>query len=379
MKQKRILVVHSQLAQHGSERMMYEIIRILMNESVEVNVLTRPVGVRNQYYYHKLRELNVPILTRLITFRHFSYFTKHVRNSNGTVSSVVKSIYRCVANNLYFGLYERYDRIIVIGMETYCDSFAFMRGDKSKIRVHHVMHKFQQDRSYHREYDLDTLVVSDMRQHQEIRELLPNIALSLFPLPIDLRRHDTEEKKFPLRTEYGSHGPLRIGVVSRVKSDRPNEPIFRHFAALDAHCSAELHFFGSGNPDIYFKFFNEINLDRSKVVFHGHAESIVQSFRNFSIDVAWSVSMRESISYAAIEMISQGIPIFFINIGEKNLIKSKDLINFSDRESETVFFHKQLIKGKINLDYIRKDQFKFVEQSFSSEHLASILKDIYGL
>lgn len=379
MKHKRILVVHSQLAQHGSERMMYEIIRLLMNELVEVHVLTRPVGVRNQYYYHRLREINVPILTRLITFRHFSYLMKHIRNSNGTVSEIAKSIYRWIATSLYFGLYERYDRIIVIGMETYCDSFAFMRGDKSKIRVHHVMHKFQQDRSYHLEYDLDSLVVSDMRQHQEIGELLPDVALPLFPLPIDLRRHDIREKKFHLRSEYGHPSPLRIGVVSRVKSDRPNEPIFRHFAALAAHCSAELHFFGSGNPDIYSDFFKEINLDYRKVVFHGHAESIFHSFRDSCIDIAWSVSMRESISYAAIEMISYGIPIFFINIGDESSIYHQNLLKFFHKESETIFFHNQLIKGKIDLDYIRKGQFKFVEQNFSSEKLGIILKEIYDL
>jgi hypothetical protein len=379
MNKKRVLIVHSQLAQHGSEKLMYELAKLLVQQGLSVDVLVRPFRVRNQYYYPLLREIGIEVIQRLVTFRHVTFLFKSIRSSRGVAANLVRQIYAKFAELIYFRKARKYDRIVVIGMETYCDSFAFMLGDKSAIHVHHVMHRFQQERDYSIEYDLDRIIVVDDRQSSEIRESLPNIELFKFPLPFDLKNTSHNRTHHNFKLAFIQRKPIRIGVVSRVKLDRPNEPIFQHFAALKAVMPAELHIFGSGDPKIYYELLSDLNIEPFKVIFHGHAECIASSFDQIGIDIAWSVSMMGSISYAAIELITIGVPVFFINIGDKQAKNNGHAIHCAESETETIEFHQSLFENPDLLDGLVARERAHVHMTFDAVRLQNELKSMYGL
>lgn len=379
MNKKRILLVHSQLAQHGSEKLLYELAKLLVKQGFTVDVLVRPFAVRNQYYYPLLRQIGIGVIQRLVTFRHVTYLFKSLRSSTSWIALIFRWLYAIYAEITYFSKARAYDRIVIIGMETYCDTFRFMVGDKSFIHVHHVMHKFQQDRDYSKEYDLRHLIICDERQSNEINESLPKINRLMFPLPVDLHQMNSKIINRDYKTAFRQGKLIRIGVVSRIKIDRPNEPLIRHFAALSTIMPVELNFFGSGDPSIYSNLLCELKLSPKQIKFHGHTESIRSSFEEVGIDLAWSVSMMTSISYAALELITLGVPVFFINIGEKLLDPKSHAIQCSESECETIEFHQKLFRDPSEIDLIKDRQHAFVHQMNDAGLLGVKLKKLYGL
>lgn len=377
MTKHRFLIVHSQLVQHGSERLLYEIAKLLRSDGYVVDVLTRPFGASRQYYYTKLIQLGVGVIPRLVTFRHATYLFKWIRSSKGKPAMALRWLYGLLGRFTYFNLANDYGRVLVIGMETYCDSFRFMNGDKSNFFVHHVMHAFQQDRDYCDEYDLVKIIVHDARQREELSARLPKVRQISFPLLFDLGESSTTQINRNFKNVGCDCRKLRIGVVSRLQLDRPNEPIFRHFASLAVHISSELHFFGSGNLEIYTPLVTALGIDRSQVFFHGHAESISTRFTECEIDLGWSVSMSGSISYAAIELIAMGMPMFFINIGEQPPAGTFSGIKCSESEIETINFHKDFIAKPSMVDDIIAQQQTHVRDSFSTDRLRPEVLKIY--
>lgn len=375
---KNILIVHSQLNQHGSEKLLFEIIKLLKLKEFNVDVLTRPFFIKNQYYYNIINKMGINIVLKFITFRHITFFTKFARNKNNLSHRFFKNIYKYIGKKYFFHLYSKYDKIIIIGMETYCDSFYYMDGEKTKILVHHVMHQFQQERNYCEQFDLDRLIILDLQQEKEIKKYLPDINLIHFPLPINLNDY-SDFNYSNIKKQYTSIRKLKIGVVSRVVIDRPNEPIFVHFSKIANIIPAELHFFGRGDPKIYKSLLRSLGLDNNKIFFHGHSNSIIESFKKFEIDLAWSVSMNGSISYSAIEMIAMKIPVFFINIGDKSIYSYGNKLNIIESEDQTIEFHNNILKGKCDLKMVAESQFTFIANNFASENLLNKLLLAYDL
>lgn len=375
----RVLFVHSQLKQHGSEKLMYELARILKKNSIRFDVLTRPFFINNQYYFPLFKSLGSNIIKRLITMRHFTFLFRRYRNQpSHPITKFLRFIYKKIAYALYGQILEKYDRVIVIGMETYCDTVRFVNCRKDHIFVHHVMHAVQQERDYLQEYDLNHVIILDEQQRYELSNGAKQLKLSLFPLPVDFK-----DKRYSGRALTWKapcfRSKIKIGVVSRVKKDRPNEPIFVHFSWLLREFDAELHFFGDGDPDIYSELINNFGIPRSSIIFHGHTASIRESFYKNGISIAWSVTMAGSISYAAIDMIALGIPVFFINIGEPKGQTSGPNLEFSNSKEGTLNFHRALKNGTIVLDDVRRDQLQFVKARFDSASLSAKLMSIYGL
>jgi hypothetical protein len=371
--------VHSQLAQHGSEKLLYELAKLMIKQGLTVDVLVRPFFVRNQYYYPLLRKIGVSVIQRLLTFRHITFIFKSFRSSKSILAVLLRSLYSIYAEIAYFSKARTYDRIVIIGMETYCDTFRFMRGDKSFIYVHHVMHRFQQDRDYTQEYDLRHIIVCDERQNMEISESLPEIKRLMFPLPIDLKELSNKRISTDYQYAFKQGNLIRIGVVSRIKLDRPNEPIIRHFAALSKIMPVELNFFGSGDPAIYSDLLSELSLVPDKVRFHGHTDCISSSFEAVGIDIGWSVTMMGSISYAAIELIALGIPVFFINIGDKISEKNNQAVDYSESEVETIAFHHRLFRDSEQINLLMTLQHAHVHKMYDAELIGIKLKKFYDL
>jgi hypothetical protein len=106
---------------------------------------------------------------------------------------------------------------------------------------------------------------------------------------------------------------------------------------------------------------------------------MLQAITENGIDIAWSVSMGDSISYASIELIAGGVPVFFINIDERFVGKNCFDFICSKSQAETAEFHLNLREKREILSRMQLDQNRLVRQRYDSRSLAGYITKIYHL
>ena len=261
-KKIKILLVLSQLVQHGSERYLFEISKALDKNSFQVEVMTRKFFVKNHFYYKKLRSLNIPIHTKLISRRHLRFPIKKLYNKFSFLKKTVDWLHRLIIKFSYKNFFEQFDIIAVVGIETYCDALMPSLNKNNNVIIHHVNHQHQFSRNYFNECPQDKIVLLDEQQEKEIMlSKLSNATLFRFPLSMDLSdRPDLSHISKEI------NGKVRIGVVSRLFRDRPNEPLLKCFHGLIQQIDADLFFYGSGDSKLYDKLLDELKI-RDKVHF----------------------------------------------------------------------------------------------------------------
>lgn len=312
MKKSKILFVHSQLVQHGSERYLYELCKAIDKERFEVSVLTRFFMVRNNFYYSKLINIGCSIHTRLLSLRHLRYPVKYLYYRYDFVKCVIKTVHSSLIKIIYYNFFNKFDIIAVIGIETYCDSLAPILDKNKNVIIHHVTHQFQFERNYFDECKQSLFVINDEQQRQELNN--SNLSLpNLFFLPLPMLFDDCVN--IGLNIEFNK-SVTRLAVFSRLYKDRPNEPLFRCFSEYrKSNPNTELYFYGDGDPAQYIKLLITLNIANC-VFFMGHSKSISESILEDKIDILWLVSMGKSISYSSIEIAACGMPMVFWNLNE---------------------------------------------------------------
>lgn len=333
----RVLFVLSQLVQHGSERYLFEICQALDKERFTVEVMTRAFFVRHHYYYSKLLALGIPVHRKLISRRFFIYPIKRLYNASPLVRRLVTIAYRGVVPKWYGRFFSAYDVIGVVGIETYCDALTPVLDTYKNVVIHHVTHQYQFERNYFDECPQRMFVINDEQQELEIRNSRMNNAL-LYKLPLPMRLSTRAQLPTPMR---GPNQPARIGVVSRLFRDRPNEPLLRCFAAVLSRIDAVLYFYGGGDNKQYDALIDRLGI-RGKVIFMGHQEDLEGAIQRDQLSLIWLVSMGSSISYGSIEVASLGVPMVFWNLSthsHEEILAATDgaLQSFSDEEQFAEF------------------------------------------
>ena len=306
-----VLLVHSQLAQHGSERLLYELARLLTGQGHSVYVQTRPFFIKRQHYYPLLCELGVGIHRTLITRRHFSYLLRRIGCPQWVYEGCLKYLLECLYNFLTVHYYRKFDNLVFIGLETYCDSLGACGKSlelEAQTRVMHVMHKFQQDRDYLSEYRLKTLVCAEQVQVKEVYADRPDLETLVFTLPISV----SEPSNSYQRPKSGS--VIKLVVVSSLEQHRPNEIVFRYFAHVQSRFPVELHWFGGGDISRYKNIAAEIGCETNKIIFHGHVSNITERFDEIRGACFLQTAMLPTMNYAPIEIMLSKRPVFLINI-----------------------------------------------------------------
>jgi hypothetical protein len=349
---KSILFVHSQLAQHGSERLMFEISKILIASGHRVGVLTRPFGVTNQYYYSPLLKLGCTIHKKLITIRHIQYLLKPFKIKLHPLSGHFKFFYSLLSKLLLWKTIRDYDSVFVIGMETYCDSLGAMSINdinELEIEVFHVMHKFQQDRDYCSEYNLNEIVILDQKQKKELKSAMPQINCKMFPLIVDFKNLEKTNLYNTPKQKNVRKKTLNIAVISRLFSDRPNEIIFEYFSVLRSKFKLHLHWYGDGNKSLYDDLSKKLSVRSDDITFHGHSSDIQADLYRDAIDLCWQTCMGLSLNYAPIELMSQSFPVYLINIDPDFTSNEDHPCEIATTKQEAINFHENIM---LNLDYL---------------------------
>lgn len=351
-----VAIIHSQLKRHGSEKVLFEIAKNLKKEDVTVEVFVRPLFIKNQYYYKELKKIGIEIKKRFVTMRHLTYPLRKLY-IKWIPKTFIEYAYKIIASNLYVKKLKKYDKIIVIGMETYCDSILLIddKEMKRKVKVIHVMHAFQQERNYQTEYDLNEIIVIDEKQKKELISEDINLNISIMKLPFEMRKKNKNNINF-VKNEI-----LNIGVVSRLSLDRPNEIIFELYAQLkkiNNNKKIKLHWFGGGDISIYKDLLKKLGIE-NEIIFHGHING-VDNLKEYDINIFWQTCMGKSLNYAPIELISLSYPTLLINI-DKDLSFNSDKQVIVTNFTQLFDFHKDLNK---KLEMLIDINYEFVKSNY---------------
>jgi glycosyltransferase involved in cell wall biosynthesis len=372
----RIVFVLSQLVQHGSERFLFEICQALDKEQFEVEVLTRKYFVKRHYYYSKLRELGIPVHTKLISRRHLRYLIKRIYRKSVFVQKVISRLHSALIEREYDRFFDSFDVIAVIGIETYCDALRPLLDANRNVIIHHVSHEFQFERDYFAECPQDKIVTLDVQQEDEIRRSrLSRAEMFRFAVSMNL---SSRGKVPPPRLITGE--PIRIGVVSRLFRDRPNEPIFRCFAALLQEMTAILYFYGGGDKAQYDALLEELGI-QDKVRFMGHQEDLEIAIRRDNLALLWLVSMGPSLSYASIEVASLGMPMVFWNLSsmsyEEILAETDNALHSFSNIDRFVEFNRNVLADSSELATLGEKLRTFVRRKFEIANYIKALEHYY--
>lgn len=372
----RVLVVHSQLLQHGSERFLYEICKALDKGQFEVAILTRPFFVRNHFYYHELTKLGLRIHCRLVTRRHVRFPIKWLYDRSGVAKQLVGWFQQLMVRLFCRPLVEWADIISVIGIETYCDTFAPWLDASKKVVIHHMNHQFQFERNYFEECQQRRIVVLDDQQRMEVANSpLRGCEIFYFPLSMSLSNRATLPVTAPSLDRL-----VRFVVVSRLYKDRPNEPLFRCFAALSRVVKAELFFYGGGDPSLYAALLADLRIV-DKVMFRGHQSNLEEALSRDRPAVLWLVAMGSSISYGSVEVASFGLPMVFWNLShhsyEEILAMTDGALHAIADEAAFVKFNLSLLQDTMKLQEHADRLRQYVHSRFEISRYIASLEDYY--
>ncbi len=356
----KILFVHSQLVQHGSERYLYELCRALDKNIFEIHILTRFFLVKDNFYYSKLLEIGCEIHTKLLSVRHLRYPFKYLFNRYKFVRDITRFVHSFLIKIIYLNFFKKFDVIAVIGIETYCDALSPLLDNYKNIIIHHVNHQFQFERNYFDECQQKKIIISDEQQRIEITHSKMSDAVCYFlPLPIAF-----DEFSNVGLTKVFNRISTRVAVFSRLYKDRPNEPLFRCFSELKKIMpSAEMYFYGDGDRGQYKDLLNDLSILDS-VIFRGHSTSISDSIINDNIDVLWLVSMGKSISYSSIEISAYGMPMVFWNLNNIDkleiLVDTNGALNSFNNLKDFIDFNRKIFEDDEELRRIGQNLRNYV-------------------
>lgn len=348
----KILFVHSQLVQHGSERYLYELCKALDKDRFEIHVLTRFFLIRDNFYYPKLLDIGCEIHTKLLSLRHLRHPFKYFFNRYKFVRAFLRFLHTLLIKIIYYNFFQKFDVIAVIGIETYCDALAPLLDNHKNVIIHHVNHQFQFERNYFDECKQNNIIFSDDQQRNEILNSKMSDPICYFlPLPMSFDNYNN----IGLTKVFNSNC-IRVAVFSRLYKDRPNEPLFRCFSEFRKfNPNSELYFYGDGDSRQYINLLNELSILNS-VIFCGHSRSISDSIINDNIDILWLVSMGKSISYSSIEISAFGMPMVFWNLNEIDYLKilsdTNGAINSFNNLNEFIAFNLKISKDVNELSKI---------------------------
>lgn len=318
MSKIKVLFVVGSLYRAGAERFAYEVDKTLNKEMFETSILCLeneneiPKQWVARYYDKKHLALGTSIV-----------YTDRFRNqvSNKKKGLLARVFRRIFPNKKPFwkeSLYKYLDGFDVIhwmGEYTYIHSVSKSIHDKSLI---HMMSSRFQDEHLYSAFDHDQFhrFCTPFKDNEISFELyqFKNYDYLHIPLVLDLRGASRNWK-------YPKDQIKKIGIFTRLNSYKPLDPFFYAFQVLlDRIPDAELHIFGTGNPEIegMYKYLDRLGL-RDKVYFRGHQEDIVETAIKEKLSLSWFQGYNNDrpAGYAGIDICTTGVPLICWDFHQK--------------------------------------------------------------
>jgi glycosyltransferase involved in cell wall biosynthesis len=138
-----------------------------------------------------------------------------------------------------------------------------------------------------------------------------NFMHAFLPLSIDVKDAD-------IQWVYTDSPVKKIGIFTRLSSHKPLDPfIYAFHLLLEKFPDAELHVFGSGDPEKegMAAYVRHLHLN-DKVKFRGHAENLKETALNEKLSLVWFHAYHGIPGgFAGFDICTTGIPQLFWNFG----------------------------------------------------------------
>jgi glycosyltransferase involved in cell wall biosynthesis len=382
MTAKKVLFVVDTLAQHGAERYLYEISKILIKNGFKVDVYSiANLDGKASYYINSLEDIGVGIyLYNHLPFPHVENLI--ARRIVNTASYRLGNIFdkKFVQNKLDYNLLnflKSYDIVSIIKWEVYIQKRAIF--DAISHKKIHLMSGLNQyaDFPYNQLPENGThLVLMYPQQEQEFfqdRKIRSDFQIDVIPLIID--NTNWRNAYNPLKDNV-----LRLGIFSRIHYDQPT--IFSLFIAHELKnrgLNLELYFFGRHYDELFYKHYLktvEVLKMGSVVKFMGHIDNIPDAISKCNISLGLMNSLDSVVGYSSIELQSSGLPIVFFNVSNTGYANN-DFPIILNTIKELCDKIEELWKSN-SLHLLSEKTFSFSKEMYGTEHNEASVLSIFS-
>jgi hypothetical protein len=307
---KKILFIVAEFWQAGGERQTFEIINNLINENIDIEILSlRALNSdksKDDYYYQKYIDLKIKIhFLDNIPINYKPKIKERVLNK--------LSIKKLPSpNHLLIDFFSPYERVFFMGEYTLPVIERFLTNSiLEKTYVFIQFSVFQVPDNYLK-YDKNKCYkfISGFNETEILTELSEFTGYKHFFFPLSI----TLEKKAVYSN--WNNGIKRIGLFTRITVNKPLDVFF--YALHVMLCEGEkieLHIFGdcSENMQIIENCLAYLNI-KNYVFFHGHQLNMTQAAIDYKIDLVWFHSYYGAPGgYASFDLSNIGVPQLFWN------------------------------------------------------------------
>ena len=383
MSKKKVLFVVDTLAQHGAERYLYEIVKILIKNNFYVSVYSIvELSGDSAYYVDILKDLGVEI--------YFKSELTHPAINNPIIKKIVNSFSYRVANKLnplyvkdkiknnFMNTMHSYDIVSIIKWEVYIkDIISFDSISHKKIHILSAITQYV-DYPYSNlpKGKTDFIVMYPEQVNEVLNNRQKREDINFFTIPLLIDNY-----YWPNRYNPKNDGVLRIGIFSRIQYDQPTIFILSIIHELKIrNIPVVLYFFGRYYDEKFYKHYiktAEILKVSKDVKFMGHVEDLAEAIELNHLDIGVMNAFDSFVGYSSIELQSHGLPVIFFNITNSGYSSEYPIIHNTIPEVSDSIEH--LWKDKSKLKKMSERTFLFAKEQYGSESNTKKVIAIYDL
>ena len=375
----RVLFVMRHLGQGCAERFLFEVVNDLSPRGFECRILTRPGASTDDYYGRELAALGIGFEELL---GDPPDWTKHYPLLRGreALRRWAKRRHDVVLAQRLPGLMATADLICPIQIENYLSIQPFAPDD-GRVVTFLMSHRVQ--------YAADPYRDCDPRRRHRFVLIDPGQARDLATGPC--ASAETFLYRTILRIAGETHavprpsggGVPRIGVFTRLHSEKPIDAFLYALKSLIATMPASLHVFGGGDEGLWRPLVGRLGLE-NHVTFEGHQADMAAALRKADLTLGWMLSVDRFIGYASLELAALGLPLVFWNLGRESTASVSEgtrgaVHAFSDIV-DFVHFNKSLLTDQPRLESLGQTLRRYVRDEFAGpariEDLAVHLRQV---
>jgi glycosyltransferase involved in cell wall biosynthesis len=371
MNSKKIAFVVDTLANHGAERYLFELLKILKKSFNDITVVSIRLLNKDQKHYLE------PILNLGVKF--YAFDNNHLSNENDkSILSRVRTSYDYRVKGVHYvkskieqkkvNYLSKFDIVSIIKWEVYEQDINVFNGLK-KINIH-LLSGLDQYTNFpfgnipKTKYNIIGMYDEQLNEYVNNRKIAE---FNYYTIPLLIDSKLFEDKYSPSKEKF------TIAVFSRIDIDQPT--IFFLFL---------MHLLKKKGYEICFKFFGKntdeklLNLYKNTLknlgiddisTFMGHTFNIGEEIKNHHINLGVMNSIGSMVGYSSIEIMSFGLPVLFFDVsGKLNTIDHFTSLELMSKRIE------EFIVNSEELENFRVDQQNRLERFDISSKESSILE-----
>jgi glycosyltransferase involved in cell wall biosynthesis len=375
MKKIKVLFIVSEFYQAGTQRFAFEVDRALNKNLFDVEILSiLPLknNIRLKDYYFKK---HIDLGTKIRFFDKVNVLLKPT-----IIQRIKKKLFSINLPDEHqpiIDFFNTYDCISIMGEYNLKHVDKYIKGrNKGKILVHIHNSKFQKPDLYS-DYMKDDIFhfVSSFGEDQIKWELneFKRYKHTYFNLNLKL------ENNF-VKVDYTKKNTPKIGIFTRLTFTKPLDPFIYTFKCLQNKIhSAELHFFGSGDPkqEGIYRYVEQLQLE-SSVFFRGHQDNILKTAVEEELDLVWLHGYHGIPGgWAGFDIATAKIPQLFWNFGAAPGSEMHPFFPMFNDPEKLADFSFNILNNPNEAKIIAVQQYEYINANYNIDNNLHHIEKLY--